>query len=112
MPRRRPDKIIQIQRRNPIEDTAGEVADNWQTYASVFARIVDKREGRFDAGEQIHESTDTIFRIRPMEGIGKGDRVIFNETKLFVHEIEKDEERENPFTIDRWIDIVTSSEKV
>ena len=110
--RRRPDKLIQLQRRNPTDDTVGARKDNWTSYATAFARVMDKRQGEFDTGEQIQESVDTVFRIRPLAEVEVGHRVLFEGQELYIHEIERDEDREFPVTVGRWIDLVTNTERV
>lgn len=105
----RMDRRIVIERNTPgADNTFGEAAASWGTYATVWARKVDVSDGERIASGQVSSSTRARFTVRSstaMRAMDTKDRIVYDGAYWQVHGI-----KETLDGRDRFLEITASVE--
>ncbi len=81
------DRRIALQRKTETASALGQPGEAWTTYATVWARKIEKSVRDVFTSDQMQANRSVVFRIRYRSGVSDTDTVLFEGQRFEVRGI-------------------------
>ena len=81
------DRRIVIEKNTPTQDQFGDLTNDWNEFATVWARVAPVTGNEKFVSDQATAASDTLFRIRHLSGLDESMRIVYESKNYDIQNI-------------------------